>query len=157
MVQDVGHYLLRLLGSDCQTKDVQKQYDIFYALKAIGNIGKPVEAVPLIIDCIKNAEHVNISVAAVQALRRMKLSESTIETFQEIFTDKNDDLEKRVAIFLELMKSPTEENVILARDLVNDERESTQLRSFIYSYLEKAGKYNNPTRPRLLFQFISYH
>lgn len=149
VVEDSEYYILRLLGNDCQTHDFEKQQNIFYSLRSIGNMGRPTKAIALIMDCVKNAQHTNISVAAIQALRRMKITSDVKGTFYEILTDKSEELEKRIEIFLMLMKSPTRTDVILARDLANDEQESSQMRSLINSYLRSATKNKDPTKKKI--------
>ena len=142
----MDYNILRLLGSDCQTSDINRQQDIFYALKGIGNMGRPSKAVPIILNCIRNSKHTNMSVAAIQSLRRMTISEEVREVLLEILTDKNEELEKRIEIFLILMQAPTEDEIILARDIVNDEKDSGQMRSFVSSYLIDAANSKDPSK-----------
>ena len=138
---------MRLLGTNCISADSNNANEIIFVLKAIGNMGKQ-KAIPLIMDCVRQAPHVNISVAAIQALRRMTLDGTIKNTLLEVFTERNHDLEKRMEAFLMLMKNPTENDIILARDVANDIEESVQLRSFLVSYLESAGRNRNPQDSR---------
>ena len=137
-MKDTENSLLSMLGNDCQTSSPRDQHKILYALKGIGNLGQPTKAIPLIMDCVQNAKHVNMSIAAIQAMRKMSLLTDVQYELMEILADQNSDLEKRLQVFLLLMSKPTKEHVILARDVANDEKDSTQLRSFINSYLKSA-------------------
>ena len=145
VVKDTENYLLGMLGNDCQTTDPTKQFKIFYALKGIGNLGRPASAMPLIVDCIQNARHSNTSTAAVDATRKMKLTSSAKETLHLILIEKNNDLEKRVEVFMRLMQAPTKSDISLAVDVANDEEEVGQLRSFINSYLRSVIKSKAPS------------
>jgi len=133
-----------MLGNDCQTSNSKKQHKIMFALKGIGNLGRPKSALPLIMDCVKNAKHVNTSAAAIQAMRKMELSKDDRYALLEILADTNSDLEKRVEVFILLMLSPSKEDIIFARDVANDADDVTQLRSFINSYLRSATKNKAP-------------
>lgn len=143
-MKDTENYLLSMLGKDCQTSDAQKQHKIFYALKGIGNLGRPTTALPLIMDCVMNAKHANMSTAALKSIRKMNLSAKTRYTLLEILADQNNELEKRVEVFTLLMQNPTREEIIFARDVANDPQDVTQLRSFVNSYLRSAMKNKAP-------------
>ncbi|XP_065667671.1 uncharacterized protein LOC101240168 isoform X3 [Hydra vulgaris] len=149
VVEDVEYYLLRLLGNNCQVTNSAVLSDIYFALKGIGNIGRSVKALPLIMDCIRNAKHSNVSVAAIQSMRKMKIPDAVIENLREILADKNEDFEKRAEIFLQLMKNPSHEDIILAIDLANDQEESGQVKSFITSFLKGAASNEDPTKQKL--------
>ena len=124
---------------------------MYHALRAIGNAGRPRNVRDLIVDCIKNAAHVNVSVAAVHALRRMPKDDHVKEVLREIVSDKNVDTERRMEAFLMLMEDPIDEEIILAVDMVHDEQEAGQLRSFFHSFLTNAVKNKNPMRKRYYF------
>lgn len=145
VVKDMENYLLGMLGNDCQTTNPLKQFKIFYALKGIGNLGRPANAMPLILDCIQNARYMNTTTAAVDATRKMKLTATAKEMLHLILIEKNNDLEKRVEVFLRLMQAPTKEDISLAVDVANDQGEVGQLRSFINSYLRSAIKNKAPS------------
>lgn len=144
VVKDMENYLLGLLGNNCQTTDPSKQQQIFYALKGIGNFGRPVKAIPLVMDCVQRAKHTHTSSAAVHALRKMSIPEETKETLLGILTDKNNDLETRVEVFLALMVAPTKSDIELSVDLANHPEEVNQFRSFINSYLRSAVNNKSP-------------
>ena len=97
-------------------------------------------------DCIRNAKHSNVSVAAIQSLRKMKVPNSVTESLREIFADKNEDFEKRAEILLQLMKNPIAGDIILARDLANDQEESGQMKSLIVSLLKSSASSQDPTK-----------
>lgn len=145
VVKDTENYLLGMLGNDCQTTNPAKQLKILYALKGIGNLGRPASAMPLIVDCIQNAQHVNTSTAAVEATRKMTLTPSAKDAMHVILIEKNNDLEKRVEVFLRLMQAPTKDEISLAVDVANDVEEVGQFRSFINSYLRSAVKSKAPS------------
>ncbi|XP_066921867.1 uncharacterized protein [Clytia hemisphaerica] len=148
-MKDTENSLLSMLGNDCQTSNPMDQHKILYALKGIGNLGQPAKAIPLIMDCVQNAKHVNMSIAAIQAMRKMSLSTDVQYELMEMLADQNSDLEKRLQVFLLLMSRPSKEHVILARDIANDEKDSTQLRSFMNSYLRSVVGNKAPAHIRI--------
>ena len=101
-------------------------------------------------DCVRNAKHVNVSVAGTHAMRRMDLPRKTRHELLEIVADQNSDLEKRVEVFQLLMLNPSKEDVIFARDVANDDAEMTQFRSFVNSLLKSAAENKAPSHKGLV-------
>ena len=155
-MKDTENYLLSMLGKDCQTSDLRKQHKIFYALKGIGNLGRPSAALPLIMDCVMNAKHANISTAAIQSIRKMALSPDDRYSLLEILSDQDNELEKRIEVFRLLMQNPTKEEIIFATDVANDKQDVTQLRSFVNSYLKSAMKNKAPESIGFVFPNLIY-
>ena len=155
VVRNAEFYLMRLLGNDCSTTDPMKTQQMYYALKAIGNAGRPIRMQDIIKDCVRNAAHLNTSIAAIHALKRMPRSAGIPGFLLEILSDKNIDAEKRMESFLILMERPSQQEILLAVDMVNDPEEARQLRSFIASYLSSMAKHRGPDRKRYLVFFIS--
>ena len=137
-----------MLGNDCQTTDPTEQHKILFALKGIGNLGRPLNAISLIMDCVKNGKHINISIAAIKAMRKMSLSKDTRLELTEMMGDNNADLEKRVEVFNLLMKDPSESEIIIATDIASDLEDMTQLRSYINTYLKSAMENKLPSHKK---------
>ena len=142
---------MRLLGNDCRNQQKDRNEIIYYALKAIGNAGRPVQMTNVIIDCLRYAVDTKISIAALNALRRMPLNNDITDTLRITLIDRNIDPEKRMESFLLLMKNPTEADIILSIDMVNDEKEAHQMRSFVHSFLSASIKNKDPSKRRLAF------
>lgn len=141
---------MRLLGNDCRNGQKDRNKVIYYALKAIGNAGRPVKMTDVIIDCLKHAIDTKISVAAVQALRKMPLSDRITNVLRTIVIDRNVDTERRIESFLMLMRDPKEADISLSVDMVNDEREAQQIRSFIHSFLSTSSRTKDSSKARLV-------
>lgn len=141
---------MRLLGNDCRNEQRDRNEIIYHTLKAIGNAGRPVQMTDVIIDCLKHAVDTKISIAAIHALRRMPLSNDVTDALRTIIIDRNVDPERRIESFLLLMSNPTEADIILAIDMVNDEREAHQVRSFVNSFLSTWNKTKDPSKTRYI-------
>ena len=144
---------MRLLGNDCRSKEKDRIEVIYYTLKAIGNAGRPVQMKTIITDCLWYAADTKISIAALGALRRMDLDPGLTYSLRATLIDRNVDPEKRMESFLLLMKNPTESEIILSKDMANDESEAHQIRSFIQSFLLAASKNKDPSKKRF-FGFV---
>eukprot|EP00794_Sanderia_malayensis_P009953 gene9953-10973_t len=149
VVRNAEFYLMRLLGNECNTKDADKTNQMYYALKAIGNAGRPSRIKNIIMDCVRHAAHVNTSIAALHALNRMPVDGNIEGFFRELFSDKSIDMEKRIEAFLMLMRAPSDSDILLAVDMVNDVQEAKQLRSFISSFLQAVVSNQSPQKKRL--------
>ena len=150
VIQEAEYFLIRLLGNDCRKKDEQRNEIIYYSLKAIGNAGRPLQMKDVIIDCIRHSTEPRISIAALHALRRMPLGGKVTDQLRMLLIDRNVDLEKRIESFLLLLEEPSEDDILLSIDMVNDEREAHQIRSFISSYLKSLEKNSNPLKSRYI-------
>ena len=139
---------MHLLGNDCRNTEKDRNEVIYHTLKAIGNAGRPVQMKSVIIDCLKYASDSKISIAAVHALRRMHLGNDVTSALRTTLIDRNMDPEKRMESFLLLMKNPSEADIILSNDMVNDRDEAHQIRSFINSFLSAAVKNKDPSNKR---------
>ena len=137
-----------MLGNDCQTTNPTEQHKILFALKGFGNLGRPLDVIPLIMDCVTNGKHINISIAAIKSMRKMSLSEDTRHELAEIMGDQNADLEKRVEVFNLLMQDPSEQDIIFAIDIAHDLEDMTQLRSYISTYLKSAMQNKLPSHKK---------
>eukprot|EP00795_Rhopilema_esculentum_P006498 gene6498-11955_t len=149
VIQEAEYFLIRLLGNDCRKKDEQRNEIIYYSLKAIGNAGRPLQMKDVIIDCVRHSTEPRISVAALHALRKMPLGGKIADQLRMLLIDRNVDLEKRIESFLLLLEEPSEDDILLSIDMVNDEREAHQIRSFISSYLKSLQKNSNPLKSRV--------
>uniref|UniRef100_A0A3B4FGW7 Apolipoprotein Ba n=1 Tax=Pundamilia nyererei TaxID=303518 RepID=A0A3B4FGW7_9CICH len=117
---------------------------IMYALAntVVGVMGQAMQAVSpslisSILRCAKKAEvPLSHQKAAIQAFRRMDVSD-------EVYRDDHSPVEKRVAAFLILMKSPDRATI---RDIVSslENTRDEQLRSFVVSYLNNIRNSDEP-------------
>ena len=139
---------MHLLGNDCRKSEEGRNEVIYHTLKAIGNAGRPVQMKNVILDCLKHAVDAKISIAALSALRKMPWSDDVADALRASLIDRNVDPEKRMESFLLLMKNPTEADIVLSIDMVNDENEAHQMRSFLHSFLSAAVKNKDPSEKR---------
>ncbi|XP_070563313.1 apolipoprotein B-100-like [Ptychodera flava] len=158
--------LLRdIIGEDCapfrNEIDVEKQIEVnrqvLLALKSLGNIGKPIQIfdesvwrrsakiVPTLLRCAENPIIPrNISLAAIQAVRRMESTEELRSELMSVLRDGGRDVEMRLVAYLILMKNPS---MINLRDIVFQlkNEQVLQVRSFMASHITSILNSEEPT------------
>ncbi|CAH1244186.1 APOB [Branchiostoma lanceolatum] len=172
-VVEAIEYLRGMIGFDCTpltnkafnpVVSAEEQEQILLALKAVGNMGQAVQVldttvrrqrlrlVPTLERCIKNQEVPrNITLAAIQAFRRMEINEEIRTLMLDIVkgkTEKQEDAETRIAAYLVLMKNATERELRRVVKIVQAEP-IKQVRSFITSHLRNIRATEEPTLQEL--------
>ncbi|KAI8509686.1 hypothetical protein Bbelb_121140 [Branchiostoma belcheri] len=134
---------------------IQEQEDILIALRAIGNMGFPVQKldkelrkdfriVPTLIRCAKNPiVPRNISLAAIQAVRRMEFTPEVREELTKIVTEAEHDVEQRIAAYIMLMKNVTKPDLVQILRILQVEQVN-QVRSFISSHQQNILRSEEP-------------
>ncbi len=119
------------------------------SLQALGNIGQPAlhydstfyqvdEMIGTrLVKCAENKNIPrNISLAAVQAMRRMEIPLSIRDPLKRILLRTDEDVELRLASYLMIMRSrPQESDIADVLHMLRDEP-IDQIRAFIYSHLD---------------------
>ncbi|XP_028647178.1 apolipoprotein B-100 [Erpetoichthys calabaricus] len=135
-VTDTAEFMTSLLGSDCSGDDDST----FLTLKTIGNMGKAMEnANPKLksslLKCVKKqSASFPVQLAAIQAFRKMTLSDEVRSILLQTFQDSNGQVQKRIAAYLMLMKDPSSSDLAkVARILVKEKND--QVRNFVATHI----------------------
>ncbi|XP_063962637.1 uncharacterized protein LOC129271361 [Lytechinus pictus] len=155
-------YLKSLIGNDC-TVSAENQRLALVALKAIGNIGEPVERYdqltfiyservsPVLIECTKNMQIPNdISKAAIQSMRRFVMSDQLrSQVTSELFMDTSLDVPQRIASYLIIIKSnPSASELTQIWNFLKTEPVN-QIKAFCYSHIQNVIESSEPTLQEL--------
>uniref|UniRef100_A0A8C2XEB4 Apolipoprotein B n=1 Tax=Cyclopterus lumpus TaxID=8103 RepID=A0A8C2XEB4_CYCLU len=148
VVTDVSEFMETLLN-DCLGETLDDDSDFpadpkeiaFLVLKVVGVMGQAMQAVSpsLISSILRCAKKTDIPLsnqkAAIQAFRLMDINNEVRNIFMEVFQDAHSPVEKRVATYLILMKTPDQ---ALVRDILKNVENvrDEQLKSFVVSHLK---------------------
>ncbi|XP_075717159.1 apolipoprotein B-100 [Rhinoderma darwinii] len=133
---DVANFMSSLIDNEC-TGDQDKT---FLTLKAIGIMGNVLEEAnpqikSSILRCVRSqAPSFEVQKAAIQALRKMSITEDARSTLVQVFQDGNSPVQKRLAAYLILMKNPSQSDLRkVVRTLNKDDNE--QVKNFVASHI----------------------
>uniref|UniRef100_A0A8C8AKF6 Apolipoprotein B n=1 Tax=Otus sunia TaxID=257818 RepID=A0A8C8AKF6_9STRI len=132
----VADFMVSLLGTDCSGEDELT----YLTLRAIGNMGAVMEkAKPnlksFLKTCIRNeAASLSVQKAAIQAFRKMTVTEEDRSVLLKTFQEGDAPTDKRLAAYLILMKDPSPSDLTkILRVLTKEKNE--QVKSFIASHI----------------------
>ncbi|NXX74093.1 APOB protein, partial [Urocolius indicus] len=135
-ITNVAGFMTSLLGSDCSGEGELT----YLTLRAIGNMGAVMEkAKPdlksFLRTCIRSeAASPSVQKAAIQAFRKMTVTEEDHSTLLKAFQEGDSPTDKRVAAYLILMKDPAPSDLAkILRVLTKEKNE--QVKSFIASHI----------------------
>ncbi|XP_037668799.1 apolipoprotein B-100 [Choloepus didactylus] len=133
---DIADYLLAQIHSDC-AGDKEHTYLV---LRVIGNMGKTLEQVnprlkSSVLKCVKSTEPaLLIQKAAIQALRKMALTEEVRGVLLQAFLSGASPADKRLAAYLMLMRDPSQSDINrIARLLLREQND--QVKNFVASHI----------------------
>lgn len=143
-VSQAGDFLYNKLGSTCGNDDDHERVEeILMTIKAIGNAGMPVSAISSLVKCAAISKHMNLTIAAFDALRRMPCNEERLVALTEILEGVEGDVERRIHAYLTMMNCPTEKKLqSIVRQLENEK--SSQVGSFMLSHLRNIQESSDP-------------
>ncbi|KFP55088.1 Apolipoprotein B-100, partial [Cathartes aura] len=135
-ITDVADFMVSLLGTDCSGEDELT----YLTLRAIGNMGAVMEkAKPnlksFLKTCIRNeAASLSVQKAAIQAFRKMTVTEEDRSALLKAFQEGDAPTDKRLAAYLILMKNPSTSDLTkILRVLTKEKNE--QVKSFVASHI----------------------
>ncbi|NXF85617.1 APOB protein, partial [Eubucco bourcierii] len=135
-ITDVADFMVSLLGADCSGEDELT----YLTLRAIGNMGAVLEkAKPnlksFLKTCIRNeAASLSVQKAAIQAFRKMTITEEDCAALLKAFQEGDAPTDKRLAAYLILMKNPSPSDLAkILRVLTKEQNE--QVKSFVASHI----------------------
>ncbi|XP_023566702.1 apolipoprotein B-100 [Octodon degus] len=135
-LQDIANYLQEQIRNEC-SGDEDHTYLI---LRVIGNMGRTLESITpmiksVVLECIRSPKpSVLIQKAAIQALRKMELGDEVQQLLLETFVDSTSPVEKRLAAYLMLMRTPSQPDISKIIQLLPQE-ENEQVKNFVASHI----------------------
>ncbi|XP_069461985.1 apolipoprotein B-100 [Ambystoma mexicanum] len=135
-VRDVAQFMVSLLDNEC-SGDEDKTY---LTLKAIGNMGNALddaspEIKAALLKCVRSQKtSISVQKAAIQAFRKMAITDEAQVAMVQVFQDANSPVEKRLAAYLMLMKNPAPSDLLRVTRALQRER-SEQVKSFVASHI----------------------
>lgn len=139
-VKNIGKALQRQLGKDCSTGDKKT---LLTVLKAVGNAGYLTDLTPTLVLCaFREANLMDVRVAAIDALRRTPCSEDRT-ALMKLIRNKDIDSELRITAYLGLMTCPTPELLDTVKELLTAES-SNQFASFMWTHLTNLLETSDP-------------
>jgi len=129
-VQEVLKSITNNLGYNCRESDNDK---MIMSLKALGNTGLHVEAIPILSRCLANTEiSMDVRVAAVDAYRRMPCENR--DDLMKMLMNSEEDSELRIKSYLAAMQCPSAQTLAQVREMLGQE-EVNQVGSFVWTHL----------------------
>ncbi|TMS12086.1 Apolipoprotein B-100 [Larimichthys crocea] len=132
----VSEFMASLLGADCAgDKDL-----IFLTLRVIGNMGDAMDvADPAIkntlLKCMRQpATTLSVQLAAIQAFRRMTVTDEVRSNLQRVSQYPKGAVQKRLAAYLILMRNPQDSDIEMVKKLLKSEQ-NAQIKSFVTSHI----------------------
>ena len=113
------------------------------AIKAIGNAGQPSRVSGTLLKCAKTTEHMNVTMAALDALKRMPCNDDVQSVLHGMLEDLNIDSERRIQTYLTLVNCPTKNTMKQIVEQLKIER-SKQVGSFVMSHLRNMLESSDP-------------
>uniref|UniRef100_A0A915PUL0 Vitellogenin n=1 Tax=Setaria digitata TaxID=48799 RepID=A0A915PUL0_9BILA len=157
-VQRVIDVILSKLPPGChvgeQFEEIKKAV---IALKSIGNIGYEKQSLAAILNCITGDRVAKeVKLAAIDALRRKPCSQQRNAKITELFRDRKEDVQVRIASFRQLMECPNDEILQIIIDQLHNET-INQVGSYVWSYLNTKQRSTNPSSSNLQHILKRFH
>ncbi|KAM4528942.1 apolipoprotein B-100-like [Fundulus diaphanus] len=132
----VYEYMASLLGADCAgEKDLT-----FLTLRVVGNMGDAMEAADpeiknTLLKCMRQpVTTFSVQLAAIQAFRRMSLTDEVRPNLQRVSQYPKGAVQKRLAAYLILMRDPQDSDFEMVKKLLTEEQ-NTQIKAFVSSHV----------------------
>ena len=136
--------MISRLGARCEGITPEEYENILVTLKAIGNAGRPVRAENVLLKCALNLDApVNMSIAALESLRRLPCNNEMAENLLSIYGNHDLDVEIRIAAYLAVIKCPSPEVFRRVADILKNEV-NNQVGSFVWSHMTNAMESTEP-------------
>jgi len=146
-------WLQGIIGKGCRFDTPEKADEIVMALKAIGNAGRPFSAQYSMLKCAMSDIPKNMSIAALEALRRMPCSDDITNQLLSIYGNHHFDVEVRIATYLALTRCPS---VKLFKKITEIQKKEVnkQVGSFVWSHVTNAMESTEPVYGRPMADMI---
>ena len=137
-------FLETKLGRNCDEQgNHDRAEEILMALKGIANARQPSRVKDILLGCVSESKHMNITTAALDAIKRLPCDEHIQSYLHKILEDANVDVEKRIQTYVTLMNCP---KVATLRRVVEhlENEQSKQVGSFMLSHLKNIIESSDP-------------
>ncbi|XP_060089443.1 apolipoprotein B-100 [Heteronotia binoei] len=135
-INDVANFMTSLISNKCHGNDEL----MYLTLRAIGNMGHVIEAAnPDVKHSLRSCMASNdtssaVQKAAIQALRKMDITDVEQGTLVRVFQETSNPEDKRLTAYLMLMRNPSQSDISrVVRALTKDKSE--QVKSFVASHI----------------------
>ncbi|KAK2856130.1 hypothetical protein Q5P01_004865 [Channa striata] len=135
-ITDVSEFISSLLGPDCAG---EKELT-FLTLRVVGNMGDAMEAAnpaikTTLIKCMRQpATTLSVQLAAIQAFRRMTVTDEVRSNLQRVSQYPKGAVQKRLAAYLILMRNPQDSDIEMVKKLLTQEQ-NMQIKAFVTSHI----------------------
>uniref|UniRef100_A0A672H2F1 Vitellogenin domain-containing protein n=1 Tax=Salarias fasciatus TaxID=181472 RepID=A0A672H2F1_SALFA len=132
----VSEFMTSLLGADCAG---EKELT-FLTLRVVGNMGDAMEAADpaiktTLLKCMRQpATTLSVQLAAIQAFRRMSVTDEVRSNLQRVSQYPKGAVQKRLAAYLMLMRTPQDSDIEMVKKLLTQEQ-NMQIKSFVTSHI----------------------
>ncbi|XP_060946991.1 apolipoprotein B-100-like [Limanda limanda] len=132
----VSEFLASLLGPDCGG---EKELT-FLTLRVVGNMGAALEDADAtikntLLKCMRQpATTLSVQLAAIQAFRRMSVTDEIRSNLQRVCQYPKGAVQKRLAAYLVLMRDPQPSDIEMLKKLIKQEQ-NVQVKSFVTSHV----------------------
>uniref|UniRef100_A0A8L0DVA8 Apolipoprotein B n=1 Tax=Oncorhynchus mykiss TaxID=8022 RepID=A0A8L0DVA8_ONCMY len=145
-VKDVKEFMDTMLGDCSGNEDMT-----FLTLRVVGVMGKAMKSTgdvglglkKSLMNCVQKGASLSVQKAAIQAFRLMDIDQEVRESLLEVYQDAENPVQKRVAAYLMLMKSPDDALLSKVITTLND-KQNPQVRSFVASHLDNIRHSDDP-------------
>nr|DBA25735.1 TPA: hypothetical protein GDO54_010085 [Pyxicephalus adspersus] len=133
-LRDVADFMSSLIGDQCNGD----QDKTFLTLKAVGIMGSVLEQAnpeirSSVLKCVSLAPSPNVQKAAIQALRKMTVTDEVRSSLVQVFQDNNSPVQKRLAAYLTVMKDPSQSDLRKILRVLN--KDNSQVKNFAASHI----------------------
>ncbi|KAG7456895.1 hypothetical protein MATL_G00240760 [Megalops atlanticus] len=142
--------LRETLGEHCGEEDTLQFTEKLAVLKAVGNAGLAAAPItPVLSACAQNhSSPLELRLAAIHAFRRIPCSADRRPLLQ-LYRSGQEDVEVRIAAYLQLMRCPDPEVLRRVRATLSTET-SSQVGTFVWSHLTQIQKTEDPLKQALM-------
>ncbi|KAF7655376.1 hypothetical protein LDENG_00057020 [Lucifuga dentata] len=132
----VSEYMASLLGADCAG---EKELT-YLTLRVVGNMGDVMEAADpaiktTLLKCMRQpATTLSVQMAAIQAFRRMSVTDEVRSNLQRVSQYPKGAIQKRLAAYLSLMRNPKDTDIEMVKKLILSEQ-NMQVKAFVTSHI----------------------
>ncbi|XP_074640348.1 uncharacterized protein LOC141898387 isoform X2 [Tubulanus polymorphus] len=138
----IANILGQRLGTSCKFSSESDRQYLFMALRAVGNMGHSTNLARRLQGCMRDTTNpIEIRLAAIDAYRRMPCSVDNTHLI-DLFTNKKEDPEVRIAAYKVLMQCASPELLDTIKATMSRE-DVNQVASFVWSHLNNLLKTND--------------
>ncbi|KAM4600709.1 apolipoprotein B-100-like [Polymixia lowei] len=146
----VSEFMASILGTDCPgDKELT-----FMTLRVIANMGDAMEAADpsiktTLLKCMRQpATTLSVQLAAIQAFRRMSVTDEVRSNLQRVSQYAKGAVQKRLAAYLILMRNPEHSDFEMVKKMLKQEQ-NMQVKAFVTSHIHNIISSTDPDTQKL--------